>query len=114
MEIHHHEQRDLHQNKGTTTMSQKTALRQDASYLTGLIQQIHTRADFISFVRALQGHLQQKPQEWENRDLSSFLSAMAGWVEDMDGYYQNRGESVPDPPTWKSVAEVLLASRVYE
>ena len=97
-------------------MNQKAAIRQDASHLNELVQQIHSRADFITYLRALQSHLQQRPEEWENRDLASFLNAMVAWVEDMDGYYQNRSECVPDQPSWKTLGEILLAlaSRVYE
>ena len=96
------------------SMNQKAAIQQDASHLNELVQQIHSRADFISLLRALQSHLQQRPEEWENRDLASFLNAMAAWVEDMDGYYQNRSECVPDQPTWRTLGQILLAARVYE
>ncbi len=77
-------------------------------------QEKNTQSNYLGRFSPPSGHLQQKPEERENRDLGSFLNAMAGWVEDMDGYYQNRSESVPDQPTWKTVAEILLASRVYE
>ena len=50
----------------------------------------------------------------ELRDLPAFLEAMAAWVEDMEGYYQNRGEELPDQPRWRTLGEILLAARVYE
>ena len=51
---------------------------------------------------------------WENQDIKSFLEAMAGWVEDMDGYYLNKGEKPPVTPTWKTFAEMLRAATIYE
>ena len=73
-----------------------------------------SRKEFVDFVRALAEHCRQRPEEWENRDLPSYLEAMAAWVEDMDGYYQNRGEAAPEQPTWKTLEQILQAARVYE
>ena len=95
-------------------MNQNIATGQEALHLNELVQNSRSRGDFITFLRALSNHVQQKPEEWENRDLISFLNAMAAWVEDMDGYYQNLGESIPDQPTWKTMGQILLAARVYE
>ena len=75
---------------------------------------IRTRADFVAFVRSLSGNLRQKPEGWENADLPSFLEALAAWTEDMDGYFKNRGEPIPDTPGWKTLGQMLLAARVYE
>jgi hypothetical protein len=95
-------------------VNQKIATSHDTFQLNELVQQVHSRADFIKFLGALRDHLERKPEEWENRDLASFLNALAAWVEDMDGYYQNLGESVPDQPSWKTMGQILLAARVYE
>jgi len=77
-------------------------------------EHIHTRADFIGFLHTLRGQLQRRPEEWENRDLPAYLDALTAWVEDMEGYYKNRGETVPDQPTWKTLGQILLAAKVYE
>ena len=73
-----------------------------------------SRVDFVEFVRSLAEQCRSRPEEWENRDLPSYLEAMAAWVEDMDGYYQNRGETPPDQPTWTTFKDVLQAAKVYE
>jgi hypothetical protein len=78
------------------------------------VQPLPSRMDFVAFVRTLADQCRRRPEEWENRDLPSYLEAMAAWVEDMDGYYQNRGEAVPDQPTWKTLKDILQAARVYE
>ena len=96
-------------------MNQNAATKAGAALsLNQLVEQIHSREDFVTFVRAFLCHLQQKPKEWENHDLASFLDALAAWVEDMDGYYHNLGERVPDQPTWRMLGQILLAARAYE
>ncbi len=74
----------------------------------------NSREEFTVFVRTLAEQFRRAPEQWENRDLSAYLEAMAAWVEDMDGYYQNRGEAVPEQPTWKTLGQILLAAKVYE
>jgi hypothetical protein len=79
-----------------------------------LAQQVQSREDLATFVRALLDQLRERPEEWENKDLTSFLEATAAWVEDMEGYFKGKGEPVPEQPTWSTFAQVLLAARVYE
>lgn len=76
--------------------------------------QVQTREDFVRFVRHLVSELQRNPKDWANQDLSTYLDALAGWTDDMVGYYQNLGVAAPIQPTWKVLAEMLLAARVYE
>jgi hypothetical protein len=95
-------------------MNPDTAIGQHASPLNELVRRIRSRPDFITFLHAFLSEFRQNPEQWENRDLSSFLNAMSAWVVDMDGYYQNQGECVPDQPSWKTVGEMLLAAAVYE
>ena len=75
---------------------------------------IHSREDFVDFVRALRADLIEDPQSWNNRSLESFLEALGAWVEDMDGYYQNQGKPIPTLPDWKLVGNILMAAKVYE
>jgi hypothetical protein len=74
---------------------------------------VRTRDDFVALVRSLIANVEDAPEEWENVTLPAYLEALAAWVEDRDGYYQNRGEPVPDV-SWKAVADILLAAKVYE
>lgn len=73
---------------------------------------IINRNDLAEFVRILANEATNG--NWENNDLSSFLEAMAAWIEDMDGYYKNQQKPVPNQPSWKTIAEILKASTVYE
>jgi hypothetical protein len=80
----------------------------------GRLQDTLSREDLADLVRGLADEFRRKPDDWQNRDLHSYLEAMAAWVEDMDGYYRNRGEVAPDQPTWKTLAQILQAAKVYE
>jgi hypothetical protein len=82
--------------------------------LNDQVHQIQSRADFARFVQALLQDWQCRPEAWGNRDLGSYLEAMAAWATDMEGYYGNRGEVLPEQPTWKMMGQILLAAQVYE
>ncbi|KLU03489.1 hypothetical protein RISK_004493 [Rhodopirellula islandica] len=51
----------------------------------------------------------------ENRDVETFLNAMAAWLNDCGGYYRNTGQTVNiDEPNWQLVADALSAATVYD
>jgi len=75
---------------------------------------LSSRQDLIRFMRSLSQGFTQSPDSWENRDIASYLDAMAAWLEDMDGYYENREQAIPRRPTWRLFGELLLAARYYE
>ncbi len=78
------------------------------------VQKINSRDDFIEFVNALRYDLSSRPEEWQNATLNDFLEALSAWVRDMDGYYINNNLPVPNLPSWKNFAEMLLAAKFYE
>jgi len=39
---------------------------------------------------------------------------MEAWVNDMEGYYLNSNQPVPKQPSWKTIADILYASKMYE
>jgi hypothetical protein len=82
--------------------------------LTDMVEQIQNHEDLAAFSRALLKNFKEKPQEWENDDLGSFLEALGAWVEDMNGFYQAKGGAIPLQPSWKMLAQILLAAKVYE
>jgi hypothetical protein len=75
---------------------------------------VRSRDELARFVRGLADDLKQRPETWANDDLGRFLEAMSAWIDDMDGYYRNRGEAVPAQPEWRTLAEILAAAKVYE
>jgi hypothetical protein len=78
------------------------------------VEKIHTRDDLVMFIHHLVQDLRICPEHWENATLETYLTAIAAWMQDMDGYYRHRGAEVPHQPTWKQMGEILLAARIYE
>jgi len=75
---------------------------------------VSTRDDLAGFVASLAREARQVPNTWENRDLQSFLEALAAWINDMDGYFLNQGTPAPEQPSWRTVAQMLAAATTYE
>lgn len=75
---------------------------------------VQSREDLAGLVAELKADLDANPDAWVNGDLTSFLEAMAVWVQDMEGYYRNTGQKLSDLPPWKILADILMAARVYE
>ncbi|MGJ4934356.1 DUF7660 family protein [Bradyrhizobium sp. HKCCYLRH3083] len=82
--------------------------------LTQQVETINSREDLVRFIEALRNDLAENREDWENPTLDSFLEAMAAWVHSMNGYYKNLQLPVPDSPSWKTVAEILIAAKIYE
>ena len=75
---------------------------------------VQTRQELAAFVLALANDYETRSDQWENDQLPLYLNAMAAWIDDMDGFFQNRGEAAPDQPTWALLASILLAAKIYE
>lgn len=78
------------------------------------LEKVNTREDFISFIQHLRANLQTHRDEWENVTLDQYLEAMEAWVSDMDGYDSITHQPNPKQPSWKTIADMLYASRMYE
>jgi hypothetical protein len=75
---------------------------------------IKSKEDLADFVSALKLDLEAHPLEWENPTLGRFLDAMERWIASMDSYYKNTGQPSVEIPTWRTFADILLASKMYE
>jgi hypothetical protein len=82
--------------------------------LSEILNSISKKEDLIEFLAKLRKDYNQSPEDWENDNLERFLEAMEAWLTDMDGYFQNIGEPSPSTPSWKLIAQILLAARSYE
>lgn len=78
-------------------------------------KRIQTRDELIAYIsEVIRDHAADGGQ-WENADIPSFLEAMASWLEDCDGYYQNNGgQRDVNVADWQIFADALAAARVYE
>ncbi|MCW0332962.1 DUF7660 family protein [Pantoea ananatis] len=75
---------------------------------------VSSKDGLVKLIEALAKDLKDNPDEWENKDLSSYLEALASWIEDMDGYYENTNQPLPKDTNWKVFADILMAAKVYE
>ncbi|MBB5037930.1 DUF7660 family protein [Prosthecobacter dejongeii] len=75
---------------------------------------IFTRKDFVVFIQGMEKDFRTNHEDWENKDIPSFLDALGRWVEDMDGYYMNHGLEVPKELTWKVLCDIFDAAKIYE
>lgn len=67
-------------------------------------QNVSSKYEFIEFLKLLKRNLEEKPEEWENNDITSFIEGLSGYSAD----------SIHEVPSWKLFSEILLAARVYE
>jgi hypothetical protein len=79
-----------------------------------LAVRVGSKDDLIAFVRALVDDHKTRPSAWENSTLDQYLSALASWLEDSEGYYRNQGLAVPVTPPWRNIADMLIAASMYE
>ena len=84
------------------------------SSLADRVRSITSRDDLVAFIHNLVFDLKTRPDAWGNSQLDSYLEALAAWTEDMDGYFQNRGEPTPSEPSWRLLGEILMAATMYE
>jgi hypothetical protein len=82
--------------------------------LTQQLNSISSRQDLTAFIQSLISDYKSDSENWENNNLVAYLDALAGWTEDMDGYFQNIGEEVPEQPSWSLFGKMLLAAKYYE
>lgn len=75
---------------------------------------VASRSELAAFVGALAREAQVSGGGWENSSLESYLEALGAWVDDLEGFRLNRGEAVESTPSWRLIAEMLLAATVYE
>lgn len=83
----------------------------------GLYEQVDlvsTREDFARFLTDALADLRNRPQDWENDTLESFLEAWSAWVMAMPSLCKNLGKRVPDQPDWNLLANMVMAARIYE
>jgi len=77
------------------------------------VENVNSRESLAEFVDSMKVDFIKNPENWENSDMESFLEAMSAWIKDMDGYYENNGNALNEL-TWKTFADILIASISYE
>ena len=84
------------------------------SDLNKLVEQVDTREKFIAFVDALATDSARQKGEWAHERIPDYLDAIAAWASASTRSAGTGEPSVPEHPTWKAFAEILLAGKYYE
>lgn len=75
---------------------------------------VDSREDAIGLVVAMLNDLRKNADAWQNAALDTFLEGLAAAMEDLDQVYAERGEVLPAHPSWRLVAELLVAASAHE
>lgn len=78
------------------------------------VENVKSRNDLIKFIFHLRMDLQNNHEKWENITLEDYLESMEAWLSDMDGSYLNNNQPIPIQPSWKTIADILYSSSMYE
>lgn len=78
------------------------------------IKHINTKEAFIDFLKYLSVDKQNNSEQWENKKIDEYLSAIAAWTEDMEGYYYNMESEKPQNIDWKFIATLFYVGKIYE
>lgn len=78
------------------------------------IKSITTKQDFVSFANEISESFYDNPESWKNKDIGTYLEAIAAWICGMDNYYKKWGSPIPENPDWQLMADILDAARFYE
>jgi hypothetical protein len=77
-------------------------------------EEVRSRRELAEFLEDLHRRVRESPQSIPNFKLADFLSGAAGWVDDLEGYFQNVSQPVPEQPTWSLIASIFAAAAIYE
>jgi len=72
---------------------------------------IETRDDLFVFLCSL---AESESHALENLSAQMYLEAVVRVVNDLRGRFRNRGEAVPEQPSWRLIGEILDAAIVYD
>lgn len=82
------------------------------------MKEVETKEDFLELMKLLMDELKQN--DWENSTLEKYLWGIEGWVDDIEGYFENfkDDESLEklknNTLDWKILAHMLVCATVYE
>jgi hypothetical protein len=78
------------------------------------LDQVASHTDVARIVEQMLEDLHAHPNEWENATLDRYLEALAALLAALPRAYIHHGEPFPEQPTWKLLAEALVAASGYE
>lgn len=72
-----------------------------------MLGNIRSREDLLTFMELYIPTI-------EDASVRGYLESVAGWIQDMDGYYANMGKEPPADIDWDLIATMLFAGDIYE
>jgi len=83
--------------------------------LHAVLDSLHTRDDFVRFVRLLVESFDEPGPPWENSTIPAFLDALAQATANLEKYYDSADEAAQNvvAPTWEAVAGLLFSARCH-
>lgn len=79
-----------------------------------IINGINSKEDFMIFLNELRVDKEQKSEEWENDEITSYLKGICSWVGDMEGYFDNMHIEMPQNINWRFIAMLFYVGKIYE
>ena len=79
-----------------------------------IINGVNSKEDFMNFLVKLRYDKEQKSEEWENNEITSYLEGICSWVDDMEGYFDNMHIDIPTNINWKFIATLFYVGKIYE
>jgi hypothetical protein len=77
-------------------------------------QAIKSKQDLCEFLDIIVEDLRTNRKDWENDSLDRYLSAMAQFTKDFEGYRIHNPLSEGEDPSWRTFGEILAAAIYYE
>ena len=78
------------------------------------INNIKTKEELIDFLHFLSKDSVKKKEEWQNNTIEDYLTSVASWIEDMEGYYENMNLPMPQNKDWSFIAILFYVGKIYE
>lgn len=82
--------------------------------MNDIINSIMNKEDFLCFMEKLKEDSQLNGEEWENKEIYSYLAGISSWLEDMEGYFHNMGMVMPTDIDWQFIATLFYVGKIYE
>lgn len=79
-----------------------------------MINEVNSKEDFMSFLSKLRLDREEKCDEWENTEITSYLEGICSWVDDMEGYFANMHIEMPSNIDWRFIAMLFYVGKIYE
>ncbi len=78
------------------------------------INNITSKEELIDFLEFLSKDRYTKKDEWNNNTIEDYLAAISSWIEDMEGYYKNSNQPIPNSENWSFIATLFYVGKIYE